>query len=67
MFQIPLGYHPFRPGQRVRSLARPWWGVGVVLRPSLGGVFTVVWEDYSQDGRLVSRGQAEKLQLKEES
>jgi len=63
MFQFPRGPHPFPVGVKVRALTRPWWGIGVVVPHGRGGLFTVRWEDYGADGRLVSRGQVEELQL----
>ncbi len=60
MFTIPLGPHPYPPGTVVRSRARPWWGVGVVVDPQSdrGGLFGVRWGD-----GLISWGQTAALDL----
>ena len=62
--QIPLGVHPAPPGAKVRSQARPWWGVGTVLPlDTRCGQFVVCWKEYGDGTRLLSIGQAEALQI----
>lgn len=60
MFYLPVGDTPFPIGTLVRSSARPWWGVGVVIpSDSLHGWrFRVRWEDGTS-----STGQARELDL----
>lgn len=62
IFQIPLGDHPYQPGQRVRSRVRPWWGIGKVIQPGgifpHTGLFSVRWAD-----GMISRGQVAELEL----
>lgn len=66
IFQLPVGDHPYRPGQLVRSRVRPWWGIGEVLPPGGAGPdgsnFSIRWSD-----GVVSRGQAPLLDLEEAS
>lgn len=62
MFYIPVGDAPFPVGTRVRSRARPWWGIGTVIPSDAlhGWRFRVRWADGAS-----STAQVHELDLEE--